>query len=351
MECGYGKNIWKAKKYFIKLKIDNFRGNKEKFINESISIKSIRDSFLRIFPIIHENQIDSIINKNSNSNFSGIEFENGTHNFNSENEILDIKLGELGYWEKYNRGDQNFKKIKKNRLKIKNKQDNTNINTTEYNFKNINKEEIQLCYGSPAIWLKNIKKIPPLDNFNLKKDSKTYRSNSKLKLNLNKNRDEINENKVSYQDHQLRGKEAIEIVNYQNTINKNSANLINNCDPYLETHPTQIFNRKSQSPVFIKSINKKDKDPGLEIGKKIPLYQKHPTFTKTRIIHNENFTPINNIDLRKGPQFRTLIYNSSLKIRKDGQNKFSNINHGLKFGVNSTENKDKTEIEETIVTI
>ena len=37
--------------------------------------------------------------------------------------VLEAKLGELGNWEKYNRGDQNFKKIKKNRLKIKNKQD------------------------------------------------------------------------------------------------------------------------------------------------------------------------------------------------------------------------------------
>jgi len=303
---------------------------------------------------MNEHQNDLLIKKHSNFNYSDIEIDNGANIINSEKENFKINLGEFGYMEKFNRKNQNFKefkRIKKNRLKIKNKQDNSNINTIEFNFNNNKKEDSRICYGSPAIWLKNIKKIMPLNNFNLKNDSKTYRSNSKLKSKLSKINDGINDKEVSYQNHEFKEKDGIEIINYQIKVNKKYSNLIKNEDTFLETHPTKIFNRKSQSPVLIKSRNNKDKDPGSELDKKIPLYQKHPSFTKTRMIHNENFTPINNLDMRKGPKLRTLIYNSSLKIRKDGQNKFSNINNGLKFGVNSTENKDKTEIEETIVTI
>ena len=37
-------------------------------------------------------------------------------------------------------------------------------------FNNNKKEDIRICYGSPAIWLKNVKKITQLNNLNLKNE-------------------------------------------------------------------------------------------------------------------------------------------------------------------------------------
>ena len=82
-------------------------------------------------------------------------------------------------------------------------------------------------------------------------------------------------------------------------------------------------------------------------NKKIALYQKNPSFTKTRIKQLENFQRLDQSNISR-THFKTLINNSSIKIRSDGDNKFSNINQGLKFCTNATD-RDKTEIEETIV--
>ena len=176
--------------------------------------------------------------------------------------------------------------------------------------KNLNLEDVngkEICYGSPAIWLKN-KKRDSITNKNIAIFS--TRSSSKTQI--------------------------------KNAINKSE--IISKDTSILEC--PSILRNKNKSPIRLKIRHD-------ETEQNIPLYPHNTSFLqllqsefKTRNIEESSFNL--NMSINSNNPFKTLI-NNKIQNKNNQEKKFNNLNYLRSKLISTIDRGDKTEIDEIIV--